>query len=273
MPLLRYLCLRFVRRQIPQKMIDWMLDRGVFLQPGLDTRAPDQSVQGLAEVCARHGLTLEDKTVCVVGYGGSFGVGLSLLEAGAKHVVLQDPFAPIRHARIRQLAPERLQRYFQWRDGRWEPNPAFLTVVTAPLQAYARLHPASMDLVFSSSVLEHVDQVDSLIEACSQLTTPAGLNVHVIDLRDHYFRYPFEMLCYQEKTWQRWLNSSNLNRLRLPDYERIFDRHFARHQTAVTQSLPAEFQQVKHRIRAEFLTGDDSVDCVGTVRVEARKAA
>lgn len=216
---LSYWCFRLLRRNIPQGVIDWMLDHGIFLQPGLDTRAPDQSVQQLGRSCERLGQALANKTVCVVGFGGSFGIALALLEAGVRHVILQDPYAPVRRARIRQLDPQRLRRYFHNRDGEWQPDPARITVTSDQLGEYAGRHPASADVVFSSSVLEHVDDVEGLLAACHQLVRPGGLNVHVIDLRDHFFRFPFEMLCYDHKTWQGWLNSSNLNRWRLSDYE------------------------------------------------------
>jgi SAM-dependent methyltransferase len=265
--------MRWLRRSIPQGAIEWMLDRGLFLKPGLDTRAPEQSVEQLAAICAQHGQTLEGRVVCVVGYGGSFGIGLALLQRGARHVVLQDPFAPLRPSRIQQLDPAQLQRYFRKNGGAWLPNQEHITIINDPLDAYVRQHPASVDIVFSSSVFEHVDEVDRLTRACSALVKPDGLNVHSIDLRDHYFTYPFEMLCYERRTWERWLNSSNLNRLRYSEYESTFRKHFGWQKITVTESLPAQFKQVRDRIRPEFLSGDDAIDSVGVIRVEARKAA
>ncbi len=270
---LHYWTMRLVRRSIPQRMVEWMLDRGVLMQPGLDTRAPEESVAQLAKTCERLGRELRDRTVCVVGYGGSFGIGVALLDAGVRHVILQDPYAPRRHARIRSLDERRWKQYFCERDGAWEPNPRYLTVVREHLDVYAANHPCSVDVTLSSSVLEHVEHVDRLIEACGLLTRPGGLGVHAVDLRDHYFRYPFEMLCYDEATWRGWLDSSHLNRWRLPDYERVFARHFAEYRLTVTQALSQEFQRTKHRIRPEFLTGNDEIDSVGTVRIEALKAA
>jgi hypothetical protein len=48
-------------------------------------------------------------------------------------------------------------------------------------------------------------------------------------MRDHFFKYPFEMRCYSEKSWRRFLNpGSNLNRLRVWDYVRLFSSRFSR---------------------------------------------
>jgi 2-polyprenyl-3-methyl-5-hydroxy-6-metoxy-1,4-benzoquinol methylase len=267
---LAYWCGRLIRRRIPQAAIEWMLDRGVFLRPGVDTRAPEGAANDLIARCVRREICIEGKRVCVVGYGGSFGIALALLNHGAKHVVLQDPFAPIRHKRIQALDPAHLARYFiQTRKG-LEPDPERITLVHDHLSVFAKTQPESIDVVYSSSVLEHVSEVDRLIKNCADVSRADAINIHHVDLRDHFFRYPFEMLCYGARIWERWLNTSNLNRCRLDDYERIFAHHFASYDVQVTQALPDEFKKIKKRIRPEFLTGDDSRDCVGTCCIEAR---
>ena len=143
--------------------------------------------------------------------------------------------------------------------------------VHQPLEQYARRRPASVDLVVSSSVLEHVEDVPSLVRACAELTAPGGANLHLIDLRDHFFKHPFEMLCYDERTWRRWLNASNnLNRLRLPAYRAIFAAAFEHVRVEVESHLRDEFRRARPRIRSEFLTGDEEIDAAALVRVEAR---
>jgi hypothetical protein len=44
------------------------------------------------------------------------------------------------------------------------------------------------------------DQVHSTQAA---LTRPDGLHLHFVDLRDHFLKYPFEVLCYSEGVWKR----------------------------------------------------------------------
>ena len=75
---------------MPQVCIDFMLDRGIYLKPGADTSDPERVAQRYTREAAELGFELEGKSVCVVGYGGSIGVGLHLLEAGASRAVLQD---------------------------------------------------------------------------------------------------------------------------------------------------------------------------------------
>jgi SAM-dependent methyltransferase len=264
---LDYWVARLARRATPQPIVNFLLDRGIYLKPGRDTSEPDVMARAYAERAAAHGMAIAGKTVCVVGYGGSFGIGVYLLEAGAARVILQDPYAPARSTRNEALPARLRTRYLP--GGR--PDPMRIILVHQPLERYARRHPSTADLVVSSSVLEHVADVDGLIAACAHLTSPGGVGVHFIDLRDHYFKYPFEMLCYSEPAWSRWLDASNhLNRLRLPAYERAFRARFSRVDVVVVEDLRSEFRRVRTRIRPEFLTGDEHVDAAAIVRVECR---
>ena len=85
----------------------------------------------------------------------------------------------------------------------------------------------AVDMVLSSSVYEHLDDVEGITGALADLTRPDGLQIHYVDLRDHFFRYPLEMLRFSESTWRTWLNpSSNHNRYRLWNYRNAFEACF-----------------------------------------------
>lgn len=268
---LDYWLMRTLRRNMPQFLVDFLLDHGFYIRPGTDTSQPEWMARRYVERAAAHGVAMAGATVCVVGYGGGYGVGVHLLEAGADRVILQDPFAPERVSRNRRLDPAIRERYFTMGSDGWVPDRNHIELVHSDLDAWSHDHPAVADIVVSSSVLEHVEDITSLLRGCARITRPAGVNVHYIDLRDHYFRYPFEMLCYREQTWRRWLNASNnLNRLRLPDYQRAFADAFEHCDVDVRERLPEEFARARDRIRAEFLTGDEQIDAASLIRVEAR---
>jgi SAM-dependent methyltransferase len=262
---LDYWVLRLARRATPQAVVDLLLDRGLYLKPGRDTSDPAGVARSYAATAAARGKPITGATVCVLGYGGGLGVGLYLLEAGAGHVVLQDPFAPPRTARNRALPADLLAKYVRG-DA---PDPARITLVHERLEAYAARHPASVDRIVSSSVLEHVDDVPRLIAATRAVLRPDGHCIHGIDLRDHFFKHPFEMLCYDGATWARWLDASNhLNRLRLPDYERAFRAVFAHVELTAIDHLRDAFRAARPRIRPEFLTGDEDIDAVSSIQLE-----
>jgi hypothetical protein len=123
-----------------------------------------------------------------------------------------------------------------------------------------------VDLVVSSSVYEHLDDVDGITHSLAALTKPDGLQIHYADLRDHFFKYPFEMLAYSESTWRGWLNpTSNHNRFRLWDYRRAFEKYFGKVEIQILQRDEAAFEKVRRRLRPEFVSGnplDDSVTLI-----------
>jgi SAM-dependent methyltransferase len=267
---LEYWLMRSIRRSLPQGLIDFIHDRGIFRTPGIETRKPGSAAEWYAEQAQSRRRTLEAKTVCVVGFGGSYGVGVYLLELGVRRVILQDPFAALRHARNATLPKALRDKYFTVQGDDWRPDPARLLVLRDHLAPYAAKHAQSADFVVSRAVFEHVEDVEALVQACSLLTKPGGMNFHLVDLRDHYFKYPFEMLCYAEPTWQRWLNASNnLNRFRVPDYRAAFDGSFTKVDIEIRDRLREEFRRTQSRIRKEFLTGDEDIDAAVKILITA----
>lgn len=269
---IEYWLMRSIRRSLPEGLIDFIHDRGIFRTPGEETHRPEETARWYGEHAQARGQALDGKTVCVVGFGGSFGVGVHLLELGARRVILQDPFAPLRPVRNGAISEVLRDKYFTVSGDSWTPDPDRLVVLRDHLEPYAQDHPGTADFVVSRAVFEHVDNVDSLVRACFLLTKPGGLNFHLVDLRDHFFKYPFEMLSYSATTWRCWLNASNnLNRLRLPDYERIFGRVFGSAEIEVITRLREEFRSARPRVRSEFLTGDEDVDAAARVLVTAAR--
>jgi SAM-dependent methyltransferase len=267
-----YLILRLIRRIFPDRVVRLLLQRRIFIKPGLETTGPAEAAQrylGALEAAAR---SLRGCRVLLFGYGGGFGVALALLGAGARHVVLLDPHAVPRVAVNRALAARR-NPYLSISGSDVIPNPEWLTVVHAPLGQYLADGGQPVDLVFSNSVLEHVDNLGGVVPELARVTSAGGEQFHFIDLRDHFFKHPFEMLCHSEKVWRRFLNpGSNLNRLRTRDYERLFSASFARVTVKPLEANLAAFRAARPRIRPEFLTGDETRDAVTRILLRASLA-
>ena len=68
----------------------------------------------------------------------------------------------------------------------------------------------SVDLVLSSSVLEHVSDPDSLFKELHRVLSANGSMLHLVDYRDHFFKYPYHFLQFNKTTWNRWLNPGDL---------------------------------------------------------------
>jgi hypothetical protein len=268
MPNLPYLLPRIIRHFLPENGARFLLHRGILIKSGLETRLPQEAADRYRATLAAHGLDLTGKRVLLFGYGGGLGVACYLLQAGAGHVVLAEKGGEPLHRQNRALVPL-FPNYLEIRSETVWPKPGTMTLRNGDIRQ-AELAP--VDLVLSSSVYEHLDDVEGITRALARLTVPGGTHLHFIDLRDHFFRYPFEMLCYSEATWQKWLNpTSNHNRYRLGDYRRVFAESFEQTEIEVLERNPAAFAAVRPRIRPEFLSGDAQVDAVTQIYVLARK--
>jgi hypothetical protein len=265
----RYLLARLARHFMPDTLARSLLRRNLIIHPGLETSDPQAAASRYGEVLASAGYPLSGKRVLIFGYGGNFALGCMLLRQGAGQVVLCDRYAPPDHLRNTQLLAE-FADYLRQDGEQVFPRGENITLLQADIRQVSPDDLAAVDYVFTTSVYEHLDDVEGITRALAALTHTGGTHLHYIDLRDHYFKYPFEMLTFSESTWRHWLNpTSNLNRLRLPDYQRIFNRYFHQVEIQVLASDPVSYQQVQARIRQEFKTGDAQVDAVTLIQVRA----
>jgi SAM-dependent methyltransferase len=266
-----YLVLRLVRHCLPDRVVRLLLHRGLVIRAGIETSAPGAAIRRFMDAIEGAGETVVGRRILIFGYGGRLDVAVELLRAGAQHVVLVDPYAdpiPVTASLASAGRP-----FFETSGAKAVPAPRWFTVLRAPLRQYLSNGGSPVDMVLSNSVLEHVDDVAGAVADLARVTAPGGQHFHFIDLRDHFFRYPFEMLCYSERSWRRFLNpGSNLNRLRVWDYERLFSAGFPRVTVQVRYSdLPA-FRATRSRIRPEFLSGDEGRDAITQILLRASRS-
>jgi hypothetical protein len=259
-----------MRHFMPEAVARFLLKRRWIIRPGLESTDPIAAASRYVQTLASHGISMEGKRVLVFGYGGRFAVGAELLRQGAGHVVLCDHFVSLDRERNLELLP-RYVNYLVKEDGEVKPRAECITLLHGDIREEGiQKQISQVDCVLSTSVYEHLDDVDGITRALANLTAPLGVHLHFVDLRDHYFKYPFEMLAYSNRVWEWFLNpTSNLNRFRLSDYRRIFDGCFQSVQIEVLERLEQEFQSARARIRPEFKTGDVSVDSVALIQVLA----
>jgi hypothetical protein len=266
----RYLILRIARHFMPEGLARFLLKRRWIIRPGLESSNPMAAVEQYLNALERYGKSIAGKRILLFGYGGRFAVGAELLARGAAHVVLCDHYVLLDHERNREALPK-YEKYLYLESGKVLPRAEHITLLHGDIRdpkMQSKIPPA--DLILSVSVYEHLSDVEGVTAALAKLTAPAGSHLHFIDLRDHYFKYPFEMLAYSEGIWTTFLNpTSNLNRYRLPAYRKVFEKHFARVNINVLARLEDEFKKMGNRVRPEFLTGDLSVDSVTLIELFA----
>jgi hypothetical protein len=267
---IRYIILRLVRHFMPEGVARFLLKHRLIIRPGLESSDPLAAVNQYVHTLSLGNKSIAGKRVIVFGYGGRFAVGVELLRQGASHVVLCDHFVLIDRERNLELLPG-YDDYLVMNQGDVKPRPEYITLLHGDIRdEMIQSQITEVDHVLSISVFEHLDDVDGITRALARLTAEQGSHLHFVDLRDHYFKLPFEMLTFSETIWKKFLNpTSNLNRFRLPDYRRVFESCFQKVEIVVSGRNEAEFQTARPRIRPEFLTGDDSVDSVGLIYIVA----
>jgi hypothetical protein len=265
---LPYLIPRLIRHFMHEKLVRTLLLRNIVIQSGLETNNPFAAIQRYNEVLAQHGTSFQGKRLLVFGYGGRFDIGFGILKAGAAHVILCDKYAPPDEEHNQRMFTAQ-DKYFAMQSQRLRPRPEWMSLLEADIREVT-IQP--VDIVISSSVYEHLDDVEGITRALAGLTKPEGIQLHYVDLRDHFFKYPFEMLRFSEGAWRRWLNpSSNHNRYRLWDYRRVFESCFEDVEIEILSREEAAFRKVLPHLRPEFVSGNLEEDAVGTIQVVAAK--
>jgi hypothetical protein len=260
------------RHFLPEKLVRALLLRNIIIRPGLETSNPFEAVQRYADVLLERGLSLRGKRVLVFGYGGRFDIGFGFLKEGAAHVILCDKYAPPDETHNRQIFAAE-EKYFVAESTGLRPRSEWITLLESDIrdiEATVEIEP--VDIVLSSSVYEHLDDVEGITRALASLTKADGIQIHFIDLRDHFFKYPFEMLRFSESTWYKWLNpSSNHNRYRMWDYRMVFESCFDHVEIDVLSREVEAFRKLMPYVRPEFISGNLEEDAVTLIRVIASK--
>lgn len=261
-----YLVPRIVRHFLPERIVRGLLLRNIIIRSGMETSDPIAAVQRYTATLTEQGTSFQDKRVLVFGYGGRFDIGLMILREGARHVILCDRYAPPDEVHNQRMFSAE-DRYFHFESNELRPRGEWMTLLEEDVR-HIQIEP--VDIVLSSSVYEHVEDVEGITRALAAHTKPDGIHVHYIDLRDHFFKYPFEMLRFSESTWRNWLNpSSNHNRYRLWDYRRSFEAFFENVDIRILSSEEAAFRKIQPHILPGFVSGNEEEDAAATIRVVA----
>jgi len=269
---LSYLLPRLARHFLPEKLVRSLLLHGWIIRPGIETSNPSAAVKRYADVLSSRGSLFWGKRVLVLGYGGRFDVGFSLLKEGASHITLCDKYAPPDEPHnLRLFGGE--EKYFVAEKSGLRPRKEWMTLLQTDIRdTQAKGEIEAFDIVLSSSVYEHLDDVEGITRALADLTKQDGLQIHYVDLRDHFFKYPFEMLRFSESTWRTWLNpSSNHNRYRLWNYRNAFEACFREVEIEILTRDEESFRRLRPYIRSEFISGNIEEDAAATIRVVASK--
>ncbi len=138
-------------------------------------------------------ISLANKTVLELGPGGSVGFGLLALQAGAaQYLALDDgEHTFVRPRQIRGyrklVGNDTVLRCFEKRAGRIVYREEAIRFKNITQASGYPLPDASVDVIYSCAVLEHVHDLDQAFSEMSRVLKPGGIMYHEVDLRDHIF--------------------------------------------------------------------------------------
>ena len=243
-----YFFCRFARRFLPLHALPRPLRlRSLGLQPNLgETNAASILAIYRQNMPDEPDAWLTGKDVLEIGVGRTNGSCYQMLAAGARSATAFEPFRPLDAERDFQQCSVLARRGFA------SNGPKVLRV-----ESLARLSSGAYDTVLSLAVLEHVTDMESLASELWRLLRPGGCMLHVVDYRDHFFRYPYNHLLWSQKTWSRWLDPGDLPRWRVGDHVRIFGSSGFQIEVIKASSLDAEFAKIEKRIHPQFSERND----------------
>jgi SAM-dependent methyltransferase len=249
---LLYLIPRIIRRKcfstaVPEAISAWL--------PGFRSNAGTQSCARVVDLYDKYlhpklgAAWPQNRRVLEVGIGATNSSAYEVAARGATAAIALEPFVPLDSALDTLLLAECAQRHRLPAD-----------LVASKVQRMTSLAPiahASIDLILSNSVLEHVADMDVLAGDLHRVLTPGGAMLHLVDYRDHFFRFPYHHLLWSDAVWERWLNPGDLPRWRIRDHVECFERHDLRVEILRATPLAAEFECVRSRVHPRFAGYDE----------------
>lgn len=269
---IEYIGLRLVRRFL---ITDTLLERLSRLIPYYEASQGETSpctiVDAYWDICAQVSFEPADKAVLEIGIGATNATGYEMIRRCVNSFWGYEPFRKL-DAQLDQTQLESIARSAGCR-------PESLSWRVQRIDDLTTMPGESVDLVLSHSVLEHVDRPSLLFGQLRRVLKPAGVMIHRVDYRDHFFKYPFHFLQFSDSVWDRLLNPGDLPRHRLPDHLRMLSESAFETRTINVKHDRERFAMIKDMVHERFSgLGDDmlavtSADLISEMTYPADKGS
>lgn len=239
--LAEYILLRMIRRYLFSYNV--LLRIGKFI-PGFGVNGNQESASAtvdayirlISEFAPEHLQKAPHIRVLDIGCGVTNTVGLILAERLGCEVHVCDPYVQFDQAGTNAgISRFGISEQAQMRTLR----------VDAP-------DASGYDLILSCAVLEHVKYPDQFFVSMKNVLRPAGTMVHIVDYRDHFFKYPYFFLMFSDAVWNNLLSPGDLFRWRLDDHLAACERAGMHVRVGRQSSLSSEFAKVANRLQTRF---------------------
>jgi SAM-dependent methyltransferase len=181
-------------------------------------------------------LQLNDLRILEIGAGTTNTVGLLLAEKLACNVDVYDPFVEF------DIKTDETNKK------RFKIKPE----TEKALRRINELVSNKYQLILSNSVLEHVENPELLFHNLKNVLTANGKMLHIVDYRDHFFKYPYFFLMFTDKAWNRWLNPGDLFRWRMDDHIDAAEKNQLKINILEREILEKQYNIIKNMIEEKF---------------------
>jgi hypothetical protein len=83
--------------------------------------------------------------------------------------------------------------------------------------------------------------------------------LHIVDYRDHFFKYPYHFLQFRKNTWNRWLNPGDLPVWRIYDHiEQLEAAGFTVRIFEEVRDLP-EYAKIAEYVSSDYRREDERI--------------
>ena len=182
-------------------------------------------------------LQLNDLRVLEIGAGTTNTVGLLLAEKLSCKVDVYDPFV-------------------EFDNKTDETNKKRYKIKLETEKAVSRINKLESNkyhLILSNSVLEHVEHPELLFHDLKIALIANGKMLHIVDYRDHFFKYPYFFLLFIDKAWNKWLNPGDLYRWRLDDHIEAAVKNKLKIEIIEKEILEKQYTFIKKHLDEKFI--------------------
>lgn len=250
--MVEYVLLRLIRRYlVPEWLLKRIWNAVPYYQRSIGEDAPEKIVRHYWSLFDENGIQGEGKTICEAGVGVANGTLYEMIGRGAQSAIGVEPFAGFSFEIDEMLIYRTLKRYPVFEKEMIQQR-------VRRVKEFDELEDNSVDCIVSNSVIEHVENPNRFFKSMAAVLKPGGVMLHVVDYRDHFFKYPYHFLLFSPRIWNNVIGPRDLYRFRISD-------HIAAMRAAgLTVSIsrekhnPEAFERVRSRIHTSFKAYSES---------------
>ena len=259
-----YVSLRLVRKFIFSD--EFLLKYGKYVpyyRINTNQLRPEVIVNEYEKYLKENKINWEGQKILEVGCGKTNSTGYEISARSGSEVFLVEPFVIFDQIADDILLEQVSKKYNLSKE-------AIANMVTR-VKNFKEIPHKSIDIVVSSSVLEHVNTFEKLVEDLANTSKAEVKMLHIADYRDHFFKYPYHFLQFSNNVWNKFLNPGDLTRTRLSEHLKIFEKNKFKTEILHEERQEEEFEKIRQNINRCFDRNNPTLSVGRVVMLVSKK--